>query len=256
MSDYYDCDRLEQERDLILPLFQDNKRLHERAARYISAAGALIHDNYRLAMECTDTEKAMRFAVLLARRELPDKASGTGQEQLGFLSGVTPLGMVFYESTLHKLCKRTVIISDEYGTTSRIILAVVRACALELGHDIITAHCPFSPAEKIDHILIPALSLCFTTANSYHAIAGEERRIHARRFMSAPALRAKKQRLSFNRRAARELIVGACEILGEAKLVHDRLEKHYIGAMDFEAVNPVLEQLLAEISARAEELKT
>jgi len=233
-----------------LALYGRNKQLHERAARYISAAGALINDSYKLTLEITDTAKTMRFAARLARREIPVIEGRKGSEQQRFISGITPLGPVFYRSTLEKLADKYIVIHDENGAASRIIMNTVRAVALESGQDIISCCCPFSPDDKIDHIILPDIGLCFTTANRYHDFGGSERRIHARRFAPAGALRLKKQRLSFNRRAARELIAGAAEVLKEAKSCHDELEKHYIDAMDYGKSGSLLEQISLELAER------
>ena len=251
LSACYSSDKLEKQAGDILKLYTENKQLHERAARYISAAGALINDSCKLALECTDVPKTMRFAAQMAKREIPVIPDKRGKEQQRFISGITPLGMVFYKSTLEKLTDKSIVIQDENGAVSRVIMSVVRTVALESGQDIITCLCPFAAEKKIDHIIIPALGLCFTTANSYHDREGTERRIHARRFTSAMALRLKKQRLSFNRRAARELIAGAAEVLGEAKACHDRLEKYYIDAMDYKELEKILEKISLELTERA-----
>jgi len=91
------------------------------------------------------------------------------------------------------------------------VLADLRRRALEAGHDCITCACPLAPYDKIEHLVIPELGLAFTTSNCWHkADFPVYRRIHAARFTDAETLRMKKQVMSFNRRAARELLAAAC----------------------------------------------
>ena len=96
-------------------------------------------------------------------------------------------------------------------------------------------------------MLIPGLSLGFCTENRCLKLDRDDRRIHARRFTDLPALRRRKQRLTFNRRAAKELLQGASELLAEAKAVHDEMEKYYVEAMDFAKVNEMTARVLGQL---------
>lgn len=247
LGDHYDAEKLYSERESILPLFAGNAACHDRVKRYIAAAGSLVNDCYRIALDCTDAAKTARFAASAARRELPAKG-GRGHEDTRLLSALTPAGPMFFEETVHSLCSRVIAVEDEYGAASRIIMSVLRSAALSGGYSIITCPCVMAPDECIDHILIPELSLAFCTSNRAHRVTDASRRIHSRRFTNIPSLRAHKQRLSFNRRAVRELTEGACEILREANDIHDELEKYYIGAMDFGAVDKVCGKIVKDIT--------
>lgn len=245
----WDGEKLLQNRLGVVKASRENKQLHERASRYITAAGSLLNDSCRIAAECTDLEKAARFGAGLARRMIPSagKNRRPGRETVRFLSGITPKGLIYFKDTLSLYCDQLVVLSDDYGASANAILETVRLAALEAGWDIIVCPCPFAPEERVDHILIPALGLGFCTENRYLKLDRDDRRIHARRFTDLAALRRRKQRLTFNRRAARELLQGAAELLAEAKAAHDELEKFYIDAMDFDKVNAMAQKVLDEI---------
>ena len=239
---------LNENREKILSLYKENALLHERASRYISAAGSLLSDNYRIALDATDVPKAVKFAARFAKKEFKPQ-NHTGTESRRFLSGFTPSGHIFFKSTVHMLANRIFVIDDTYGASSRVIMSVLRATALENGYDIITCCCPVNPDEKIEHIIIPSLSLAFCTGNQYLTFDNVERCYHSRRFTDLQKLRRKKQRLSFNRKAVRELLQSTVDILTEAKAVHDNLEKHYINAMDFEKVEKITIKTVSEFLA-------
>ncbi len=227
----------------IIALCRENKALHARASRYITAAGQIALDSHRIALGCTDAEKAAQFGASLASRLIPKTRKGQGREWERYLSGITPLGLVFYRSTVAKTCEQVVVLSDEYGAASSVILSVVREMALSRGHEIITCYNLLLP-EVIDHILIPHLGVAFCTEGRYSHLDEQWRRIHARRFTDMTALHRKKQRLSFNRKALKELLEAAGETLAGAKAVHDEIEAYYIAAMDFDRVNDVTSHLV------------
>ncbi|MCL2343658.1 MAG: hypothetical protein FWC62_07165 [Firmicutes bacterium] len=252
VGDCWDSEALRNSAPGIMAAMGRNAAQHERAARYIAAAGALLADNYRLALEATDSAKVVKFATALAGRELSGAAPGEGKEMRCFLSAVTPLGPLFFEDTIYQLCPKVYALEDEYGAVARMALATLRAKCLERKLDIITCLCPLFGEEKVDHILIPSLGVAFCTSNRRHPVRAALRRVHARRFTDAQAMHAHKQRLSFNRRAAGDLLSGASDILREAKASHDELEQYYTAAMDFAKADELADKLLARVSAQIE----
>lgn len=223
------------DRDKIIEATLKNKALHKTAARYISAAGELIADSYKTALACTDTEKTAAYADSLCRRLIPKK-QGEGKEWVRFIEGITPVGVVSYSGTVTGSAEKTVIISDDAGSASNIIINAVRKYALKNGYEIITVKNPFLPSLITDHIIIPELSLAFATENEYMHFKTEARRIHARRFVSSKSIHKSRERMKFNKKAVKQLLLSAAATLSEAKSVHDVLESYYISAMDFKAL--------------------
>lgn len=222
-----------------------NKGLHKTAARYLQAAGKLMADNYKTALACTDTDKCENYAYKLCRRYIPQKA-GKGFEWVRFIEGITPLGIVSYADTLLSAVSDTVIISDEYGSASNIIMSRICEYAVSHGYEIITLKNPFLPSEITDHIIIPELSVAFATENAYMHFKADTRRIHARRFVSSQKLHLSRERMKFNKKAFRQLMLAAADTLKRAKSVHDRLESFYISAMDFEMLTQFAQKFTDE----------
>lgn len=247
LSDCWDAEKFSGHEAEIIATTRKNKQLHAQASRYITAACGLIGDTARLALDATNIQKTTAFAKGLAGRLI--RKGESGSEKKRFLSGITPKGLVFYRATVTKLCKTVIALEDEYGAVSDIFMNVIREEALRLGQDIYTCYSTFSP-EKIDHILIPSLSLAFCLENRYTHPEGVTRRIHARRFTDNVALSAKRTRITFNRRAADELLREAVAVIAEAKRVHDILEEYYINAMDFSLVGKLTEKTVNEIKKR------
>lgn len=236
LGEFWNSEKLRENANEIFEISGKNGYLHRKASGYLKALGQVLSEEVRFAQECVDTKRCEAFAERICRKLLPDKRRGRGKEWVRFLQGVTPSGLVSYTNSITEFYDARLIISDPFGAVSNIVMRVVREYALAAGYEIITVKNAFLPSKLIDHILIPELSLSFVSENSTRKFGGDERRVHARRFMNVAQLHTHRQRTVFSRRIARELISAACLTLKEAKLVHDELEKYYISAMDFEAL--------------------
>lgn len=231
-SDFWRKNILEQNVKEIINATRRNKQLHLSASRYIRALGNLMEDNLRIAALATDKARATTFADKLCRQYIPQNA-GKGYEWQRFLSGITPKGLVFYGNSLPENCQNTVIIEDEFGGATDVIMRRIRVHALDNGYEVITVKNAFLPSSLIDHIVIPKLSLCFLRESQYGHFDANIRRIHSRRFVNLSQLHKSRERIKFNQKAIRQLLLTACALLSEAKAVHDEMEAYYIAAMDF-----------------------
>lgn len=248
LGQYCRREELMGHKEKIIACTKENKVMYDRAYRYTSAAAALLADSFRVAAEHTDMAAAARYGTRVAENNMPKKNCG-GNEKIAFLSGVTGGGHCFLTETIDDLCQKVYVFADEYGAASRAFMSAVRITALNRGYNIITCMCPFAPDEKPEHILVPELSLAFTTQNRYLPQNRPVRRINARRFTDISALAACRQRLSFNRRGVAELIDGACRAVKQAKEIHDIIEGYYIVSMDFDGVEREKQRIIAEILA-------
>lgn len=246
LGEFWDSGKLEKSRNEILGIYSEHKRHHKTASAYFKAAGGLIFDTFNLSRGFLNHQKLSDFSENLCRKLIPFKKEGKGYEWIRFLRGNTPKGVVFYKDTLAEF-ENKVIIEDKYGGVSAKIMAVARDISLSRGYEIIAVKNSFLPSVKYDHILIPALSLAFITEDDYAHIDDSSRRIHARRFYSPKLLQKHRERLSFNKKAIRELLAEGCLKLSDAKALHDDLERHYISAMDFGALTDFCEKKTKEI---------
>lgn len=252
-GDFFDDSSLYEKRKDIITITKKCAALHERATRFIGAAGSLLNDTYRLALDCTDIEKILRYSVKLSMREFKPISDKKGTENIRFLSAITPEGIKTFKDTADSLCERLFIIKDEWGASSRILLSQLRSLALNAGYDIITCYCPLAPNEKIEHIFIPSLSLGFVTSNRWHSFdTPSYRTIHAQRFTDYEQIKARKQRISFNKRAATELIMEAAKTIEHALSTHDELERYYVNSMNYKKLDKIFIDVINKIKKTIE----
>ena len=244
---FWDSSKLKENCQKIIELTDKNKELHKRASGFISAIGQVMRNNMKISLLATNLDKTFKFSEKLAKRYLK-KQNKKGSETVKYLSGITPDGQVFYGDTIDKLCLKKVIINDNYGSVSAIILSAVRDIAVKFGYEIITVKNNILPGEKTDHIIIPEISLAFCTKNSFNNICSENiRLIHAERFMDRDIIKANRNKTMFYSRLINELTLSAVTALREAKAVHDILESYYISAMDFDSLKKFTDEFAAEI---------
>lgn len=249
-GDCWDSDALFLQRKSIFSLGTRIAQHHRRSQRYLNAAGSLLSENRKLALEALDTGALDAYAKRLGRRTFPSKHTSPGTERARFLSGITPDGCVCFWDTLQCYADTITAVEDEYGAAAPILLASLRDSALRAGYDVIACYCPLFPFDKLDSLIIPELSLAFTTVNSFmKPEIPVSRTIHTRRFQT-DAISAHRARMRFGRRAARELIDEAVASLWLARHTHDELEAIYKKAMDFKKLTRMTAKLTEQIIER------
>lgn len=252
ISACWDEDALYACREDITGLFRSCSRCHEHCCRFLSAAASLIGDTYRLALEAVNTAKLSAYCARLCEREFKPIPERTGHESIRFLTAVTNKGISAHTDTAKSVCDRIYLISDDYGAVSRLILSHARAAALRAGYDVVSCYCPLSPYEKLEQLFIPRLRLGFMTSNRFHDFTESidpYRIVNSRRFSDPAKLKANKKRITFNRKAAAQMIEQAAALLCEAKQLHDELESYYTSATDFKKVDELTRKVLERVTA-------
>lgn len=248
-GDQLDAVQLKENRQELEALFASSPKCYRLAVDYLSAARTFLADTRRIALSATSVEKVTAYAKRFAQKNFGPSKEEHPTEKVRFLTTVHAGGLTSLDDTPKKLCRRLYQIHDEYGAVSSLLLNALRNCALEAGHSVITCYCTTDPYRKIDHLFLPNLGIGFVTVNRFHPMeaAAPSRRIHAKRFMDLDVLRSRKGRLSFNRKAAQQLIAQAVLLLKESRIIHDKLEAQYTAAMDFSFADQMFQQVVEQI---------
>ena len=243
---FWDTDKIKQNSSKIISVTDANKLLHKTASKYLRVAGQMTYENYKTALLSTDLQKAKKYAMKLCKKYIP-KRDGEGKEKTVFLNAVTPKGVVSFTKTALLMAENPIIIEDRFGTVSNEICKIVREEALAGGYNIITVRNALLPSVIIDHVIIPELSIAFLREYDFAHFGSESRRIHARRFTNVKSLSKNREKLKFNKKVSKELLLEAIATLQNAKTVHDKLEEYYVDAMDFEALTLFAKDFCQEI---------
>ncbi len=236
---FWHTERLKESREKIEKLTKENKFFHLMASNYIKSASLIFKNDYHNALSLVLKEKAQKYAEYLCKKELKKAKDSLGKESLCFLGGITPKGIISFDQTLSDFSKRQIILDDKYGAFANIVLEQVRANAQLLGLEIITIKNPFLPSLLLDGVIIPNLNLSFVREYEFLKLNSSSRRIHAERFY--------KEKPSLSQNLYPQILSSAVSTLKNAKSVHDELEKEYIKAMDFTALEKFAEDFSATL---------
>ena len=244
-GDFWDRKKLLSHKEEIRALYVENSLYHRRSSHFLASLGEISKDSERILFEAVNKDKIESYCVRFASREFPSKKSTSpGKKERRFISGITPKGVVFFDSTIKALSNRVIGINDEHSAVSPLIIERLGDLASKNGYDVILFKCPVKP-DSFEHLIIPEISLCVTTVKKEHpSKIKADRLIHPRRFLFDEALREQKNRLSFNRKMENALLKESVSYLKKAKETHDRLEKFYVEAMDFDALNSFEEKFI------------
>lgn len=245
LSAYGNTAEIEKRRDEIKEKFKNYKSYYTRAYRLTGCAGALASELLDIALSAVNTEKLRKKAQGIISREL--KGTGKdGKEVPRFLSSVSPEGYITRFDTVSALAENVYALEDSCGLAS-FILHPIRKAAIEAGRKVICCYSPLIP-ERLEHLIIPELSLAFVTENKLSPYPYE--RTHHMRIdamLDKEIMKVKKQKFNFTRKLYAALVDEACATLSTAKAAHDELEKEYNPHIDFDAVFSMAEKVTKEI---------
>jgi hypothetical protein len=217
--------------------------------RCIKASRFVGDDLFGTVYDSKVTDKIRKRAKGIIKREIHAAKRGpaaeikTGRQIKRFLSAVTHKGNIFLDDTVAGLCGRIYELNDTYGL-SHFMLSAVKDSATAAGFDVFACYCPLNPENKLDHLIIPELSLGFITVHqNFGVISSPYRRIHLDAYLDADTLKSNKQRLKFMRRTCLSLLDEAVEGLKAAKALHDEIEALYNPSVDFDGLRALAKDL-------------
>ncbi len=245
LCEFWDQEKLYAQRTGIIEETLKNRGFHTLASRYIRAAALINRENLSIQNSVVDFEKAEMFADALIKKYLPGAKQTPAVQKNCFLSGITPKGIISFEQTVYENCKKIVVIKDKFGAVSGAVYKKIAAALRIKGYE--SAVCrSFLDPDRIEHIIIPELSLAFVTENGFIKFETGARRIHARRFYNSSAVLTHKNKVRFNDRLIKELLESAHKTLACAKKTHDIMEKFYIDAVNFDRLDAFTKKFIEE----------
>jgi len=244
-SDYWDGDALKKSKSEIIRLNEAIRVKFDSLYRSLKAAKCLYDERLNLVLRGVNLRALELRGTRMAAREIKGKGKG-GHLVKRFLSAFTDGGVRCEFGTVDALCQKVYVLEDEYGLSQYVLNPILKQ-ALKQEFEVIACYCPLS-GERLEHLLIPELSLAFVTSNGRHAYMKKPfRRKRIDKMVSEEHVRRNRVRLRFLNRTM-SIILDECEkTLADEKALHDELESHYIPNMDFEALDRKREALTGRL---------
>lgn len=230
-------------RGQILTFSTRASQLYDRAYRFLCAAAGLARETCSAVCQYTDIIGIDQYAESIASRVF-EKTPGKGREHVRFLSGITCEGVVCFSQLPASSYRHVYVIRDIFGC-GRILLHCLRQRAIACGLDVISCLCPLLyGSKKLEHLLIPSLSLAFVTENSYFSFARRGcRHINMSKFIDMGAFRVKSPHTKFAQRASRDFITHAEKLLADARRDDQIVMECYSACSDDSAFASKLQEL-------------
>lgn len=246
LGECYDTAALSPLRPEIMGCMAGYKDCYQRAYRCLGAAAQIISD-MRATLSSPELEQRMqKRAAGILGREVRRRAQSPGSVTQRFLSAITPKGEVTLFETAQAQCGRIYELSDSYGL-AHTMLAHLLAGITAAGYDVVACPCPTTP-ERLEHLLVPQLSLAFVSSSPAVPFPGQPyRRIRLDAMVGTELLRRSRPRLRFSRKVAASLVEEAVSSLAQAKAMHDALEAIYNPHVDFDRVSRTAQAITTEI---------
>ena len=232
-------------------------KLFARAYQYLAAAKCIYDDMVVIHQEATNAagvylELEKIVAAEFAAWPISDKM---GKVRKLFASAITPGGLCNYLETIISSHKNIYIIKGAAGTGTQVLLSKVVEHAVRRGFDAEAYYCPMEPEHKVEHVVIPKLSLAFTTSNKYHSVdINTDKVVDLNGYIHKAVLEKHKDALKYDVETFDAILDKAVATIKKAKETHDVLETFYIPNMKFDEVQVCWEKTLARILAYAEEV--
>ncbi|NCB62386.1 MAG: hypothetical protein EOM52_02045 [Clostridia bacterium] len=249
VGECYDKAGLGDVRREIMSCMNGYQECYQRAYRCLGAAEDILEDMRSILLTPAVETKIMKRARGILSREIRRTGGGPGRITRRFLSGVTHQGLLCLFETADVQCKRVYELSDSYGL-AHIMLSVLLSGVTAAGHDVIACPSPMDP-DRLEHLLIPSLSLAFVTSSP--ALPYEKRpyrRVRLDAMVDEDAAHRGKARLRFSRKVSAALIGEAVDSLTQAKAMHDELEALYNPYVDFDRVHRMADDISEELSGK------
>lgn len=249
LGECYDRDGLLTVKDQLKGCMKGYKGCYQRAYRCLTAAAQLAEDNRALLLTQSLEEKLARRAKGILSREMRGEGEEEGRSVQRFLSGITWKGVLCNFGTVELLCNRVYELSDPWGLAHGMLVHLA-AGAMASGRDVIVCPSPLCP-DRMEHLLIPALSLAFITTTPAAPWPHKPyRRIRVDAMADPELTRRNRARLRFARKVSAALLEEAVDALAQAKGMHDELESCYNPHVDFSRVYATADNLIAHLEAQ------
>ncbi len=246
-SAFWDVRKLAGYSSEILRLTDENRACHHRASGYLRAYGECLAEISRTALLGCDLARLAGVSERLSGK-IPTVSPKPGSQTQRYLSGFTPKGYLTFFDTVRNFCETTVLLRDEYGCASDIVLSLLRDTALEKGHRVVVLLDPVFGEDKIDHLILPDCGMAFCSENSRMKWdLPSVRRKDLMRYYNREILEGRKKRLKMLRKLGGQLEEDIVRELAAAKAVHDELERPYGLAMDFARLEEVFRDFVQTV---------
>lgn len=259
-GDFWNDKMIGMEKQKIIEHNEACTRWYRIGYGYLQAASAIGKTISMIQEEGIETSEIYGFASDVIHREFKDYAISmkAGHIKKFFATAITPYG--FHNGIKDVLpgIRKIYLMNVPEGYQNQSLMQMILEGAKYRGLDVWCYYCPMGPQDKIEHMVIPQLSLAFVTTNKWHDVEAWELTdleetgreityLDICDFQSYFFTESNRELLEQLSAYYEDMLKAAVYAFSKAKENHDAVESFYTGTMDFEAVNQKAREIIDEI---------
>lgn len=252
LGQFWDEQKLKDNKKEIINIMTKISACYSSAYNILKAAGALEAEYLHFVDGITQNTKVQtQIKKIIRQNAITTSANKSPRLYKRLISAIGPNAIFTKGATLDTLCKQAILLDDSVNIAGT-ILNRLQSYFIKIGYDVIAFYSPLMPKDRIEHIIIPELEL--GVISSGHVFDSDYlpdekiiKTIHTKNLLDKEVFSQNKNKLGFLKKMSKELICSATQKIGEAKSLHDKLEQHYINAMDFDTLSEFTSQMSYKI---------
>lgn len=249
LGECWDESLLQEKKEEIIDAIRQNKSLMKKAAENSNILGDVCTRRIKKAEEFINMAKISTFANDFCNEYFYKTCKSKGNLYIRQLSVMTRYGYSTRLETL-KNYENIYVIKDNWFVAADTLIKLIAEVALEKGLDVRLSNCLLFGTTVREHLLIDGLNLALISLNPLTKITdSEKKQIECGDFYDGDSMKEYDGLWLDNERQINELSDRSAKLLTDAKAAHDEIEKYYIHAMDFAALDQISDKFIADLTA-------
>ena len=249
LDQFLDKDTLQKNREQIIHLGGSVRQNFQQTYSFLKAAKIVYLHWKKYYQASQDRKKYYQLVHELIRKNIKPVDFKPGRERHLFGSAITPQGPVNYLENISADINNRILIKGSPGTgKSRLIQSFCQEAA-KYGYFILYLHCPLEP-EKLDGAIIPELDTALLVGTPPHCLEGiktTDTIINLGETIDLDYIKKNNGEILDAEKIYEDLMKRVYYFLKKARSHYEELEKYYTGALNFEKVDNLREELIKKI---------
>ena len=243
-GEFWDVEKIEENRDKIKACNEDISECFQRAFRFLKSAEPIYMDVESKISKCIDFTKVSEITYEFIEKIFKDVDFSGRKSYVRHLFGsaITPVGYLDYSDSLFDGVKNIYYLKGDIGSGKTQFLKSLYTRAEQKGLDVEVYHFPLV-VDKLQAVYIPELDIAVTTSQIFK----EKEMIDLNICIDEDKLSKYLNDVKFDKDLVDYLMNNAISNLKRAKANHDIVEDYYVPAMDFDKVEVLKNQVIDRI---------
>lgn len=243
-GEYWDVEKLEQNKDTIVECGKDISNSFKRAYKYLKAAEPIYYDIEEKYRDCMDFGQ-VNLKIEHFIHDIFKDSSSTGiykSPRHLFGTAITPVGHLDYADSILSQVKKVYHLKGNIGTGKTTFLQNICDKAIQKGMNVEIYHYPLIK-DKIETVIIKDLDIGITVSSLFEG----KSTIDLDAYLDEEKLDKYIEEIKFDKKVFDELLNYAISNLKKAKAKHDIIEAYYVPNMNFDKMEELKEEIINRI---------